>query len=283
MTARRILREPLLHFFALGALLFVVFAILNRDALQAPDEIRVDGARIDALRSQFERVWQRPPAPAELEGLIDSWVREEMLYREGLALGFETEDPVVRRRIVQKVTFMTEALVDETTTDEQLGEWLQQHPDQYRIDPHVSLRQVYFDPARHKSTLEADLAAALAELEADPQANPGDASLLPGTIENRSQSDVERSFGREFAADVFKRPVGQWSGPLRSGFGMHLVRVDEIVPARMPALAEVRDALARDLVATRRKDAADAMYEALRERYTVIMEDTDVPAAAGSP
>jgi hypothetical protein len=283
MTARKILREPLFHFFLLGALLFAVYAVLNRNALDAPDEIRVDGARIEALRTQFERVWQRPPDPAELQGLIDSWVSEEMLYREGLALGFEADDPVVRRRVAQKVTFMTEALVDDTVSDAELADWLQEHPERYRVEPRISLRQVYFDPARHEGALEDDVSAALAELEANVHASPGDVSLLPSTIESRSLSDVVRSFGRGFASEVFELPVGAWSGPVRSGFGVHLVRVEAIVPGRAAELEEIREALARDVIAERRKEAADAFDAALRERYKVIMEDIDVSAAAGNP
>jgi hypothetical protein len=283
MTARKILREPLFHFFLLGALLFAVYAVLNRNALDAPDEIRVDGARIEALRTQFERVWQRPPDPAELQGLIDNWVSEEMRYREGLALGFEADDPVVRRRVAQKVTFMTEALVDDTVSDAELADWLQEHPERYRVEPRISLRQVYFDPARHEGALEDDVSAALAELEANEHASPGDVSLLPSTIESRSLSDVVRSFGRGFASEVFELPVGAWSGPVRSGFGVHLVRVEAIVPGRAAELEEIREALARDVVAERRKEAADAFDAALRERYKVIMEDIDVSAAAGNP
>ena len=251
--------------------------------MQAPDEIRVDGARIEALRTQFERVWQRPPTPAELEGLIDNWVREEMLYREGLALGFEADDPVVRRRIVQKVTFMTEALLDETTTDEQLAEWLQQHPDQYRIDPHISLRQVYFDPARHESALEASLAAALAELEADPQANPATRACF------RARSRTDRKPTSSEASGATSPPrfsscrSAQWSGARRQASACTSCGSTSSCRDVRRRSTKFGTPWRRDLVATRRREAADAMYEALRERYTVVMEDTDVPAAAGAP
>ncbi len=273
MTVGRLLREPLLHFFVLGALLFALFGVFNRDALRAPDEIVVDDQRIAALRAQFERTWQRPPMPAELEGLVDNWVREEMLYREGVALGFETDDPVIRRRVVQKVSFMTEALVDEAVTDEELQKWLAEHPDDYRIEPRISLRQIYFDPARHGDALGSIVEAVRSNLVKDSASPAGDTTLLPERIDDRSRSDVARTFGSEFAAAIFNLPAGEWSGPITSAFGVHLVRVDDMEPPRIPRLDEVRDAVARDLVVERRERAADAFLAALRERYTVVMPD----------
>ncbi len=286
VTVRRFFREPLLHFFVLGAVLFALFGMLNRDALRAPEEIVVDDQRIAALRAQFERTWQRPPTPDELSGLVDNWVREEMLYREGVALGLETDDPVIRRRLVQKVSFMTEALVDEAVTDEELQRWLREHPDDYRIEPRISLRQVYFDPERHDHTLGPTIDAARKLLDKDPAASAGDPTLLPARIDNRSSTDVTRSFGSEFGSAVFALPVGQWSGPVTSAFGVHLVRVDEVWPPREPLLDEVRDALVRDLIAERRQRAAEALLTALRKRYTVVMPDaTDggTTSAGGAP
>ncbi|HEX5789052.1 MAG TPA: peptidylprolyl isomerase [Woeseiaceae bacterium] len=284
---RRLLREPLLHFVVLGAVLFALYSLLNRDALRSPDEIVVNEDRIAALGSQFERVWQRPPTPEELGGLVDNWVREEMLYREGLALGFETDDPVIRRRVVQKVTFMTEALVDEATSETELEHWLAEHPERYRIEPRISFRQVYVDPGRHGDALDAVLEGVRAGLASDPGAADtiaGDTTLLPGSVQDRSRSDVSRTFGEEFTAAVFDLPTAEWSGPIRSGFGLHFVRVAERAPGRQPALADVRADVERDLLAARRDRAQDAFLESLRDRYTVrdTTRDTtgrDVPRA----
>ena len=90
----RLLREPLFHFLLLGMLLFALYGWINRDALRKPDEIIVDQTRVAALASQFQRVWQRPPSRDELRDLIDAWVREEMVYREGIAAGMEVLDKI---------------------------------------------------------------------------------------------------------------------------------------------------------------------------------------------
>ncbi len=278
---RRLIREPLLHFFLVGALLFAGFSALNRDALQAPTDIVVDNERVLGLRAQFERAWQRPPTPAELDGLVDNWVREEMLYREGVALGFELDDPVIRRRVVQKVSFLTEALVDDTVSDSELDAWLARHPDDYRIEPQFTFRQVYFDPRRHGDGLAAVVDTAERALHVDAGAVPGDATLLPGRVERRPLRDVERTFGSEFASRLAELPVASEFVRIRSGFGLHLVRLESRIDGRPAALDDVRQAVLRDVLDDRRRQADEALLESLRERYRVVTTDDAMSVAAG--
>jgi hypothetical protein len=124
MTVRRILREPLLHFLLLGALLFWLYGALNGGAPGAPGEIVVDRARVESLAAQFQRTWQRPPAAEEMQGMIDAWVREEVLYREGMALRLDRDDPVVRRRVAQKLAFMADAQKSVEASEAELQAWL---------------------------------------------------------------------------------------------------------------------------------------------------------------
>ena len=280
MNLRRVLTEPLFHFFMIGLALFALFALLNRDDFSAPNEIVVDSARIESLRSQFERVWKRPPTAGEMQGLIDSWIREEIMYREGLALGFDQEDPVIRRRVAQKVTFMTEAIADAEPDDAELRAWLKENEQRYELDPVVSLRQVYFDPQRRGDELTDDVAAALAALQAGENGDLGDSTLLPSAIEDASLSEIERTFGREFAQSVAWTEPGKWAGPVRSGYGLHLVFVESMEAGRVPELDEVRAAVERDLRSARREEASAAFYEALRERYEIVIDDAVTPVAA---
>ena len=132
----------------LGALLFGFYGWLNRDGFAGPNEIVVSRGQTASLKAQFERVWQRQPTEQELAGLIDNWVREEIFYREALAMGLDRDDPVVRRRLQQKVEFIVDSAIPEAPTAEELQQWLDEHPDAYRIDGKYTLRQVYFDPVR---------------------------------------------------------------------------------------------------------------------------------------
>jgi hypothetical protein len=277
---RRLLGEPLLHFLVFGALLFALYAAVNRDAPGAPDEIVVDRARAENLAAQFERVWQRPPTAEELHGLVDGFVREEVLYREGIALGLDRDDPVVRRRVGQKMSFLADAQAPAEASDTELQAWLDAHEGEYRVEPRTSLRQVYFDPARRGARLDADLAAARGALAAERGAEPGDATLLPATLDSASTSELARGFGEEFAEAVSALPVGGWHGPVASSYGVHLVEVRAREPGRTPALAEVRAAVERDLLRARADETGEAFYRALRQRYTVRIEAAPVTADA---
>ncbi|HEY5802819.1 MAG TPA: peptidylprolyl isomerase [Lysobacter sp.] len=269
---RRLLREPLLHFLVLGALLFALYGWLNRDALRSPDEVVVDRGQVQALVTQFERVWQRQPTSDELRGLVDHWVREEIIFREGVAAGMERDDEVVRRRVIQKMAFMTDGMAADVPSDADLQAWLRQHGDRYRLPPRYTLQQAYFDPGRHGNRLDADIEAATLALKRDPRARVGDPTLLPTTLDDASSDDLARTFGQRFAAEVADMPDGNWAGPIVSGFGLHLVRIDSRTPGRLPQLAEVRAAVERDLLSERSREAADEFYQGLRKRYTVKMK-----------
>jgi hypothetical protein len=265
------LKEPLLHFFALGAVLFVLFGWLNRDAMEAPDEVVVDQARMENLAAQFEQAWQRPPSPEELRGLIDGWVREEIMYREGIALGLDVNDTVVRRRVAQKVEFIADGAMPANPTEEELEEWLVSNMHRYRIEPAYTLEQVYFNPARHGDELRARLSELGPTLGTAATAPDGDATLLPGSLRAARTSEVVRTFGAEFADALADLPAGEWQGPVESVYGLHLVRIEEKVPGREPTLAEVRDAVERDWSAAQSEKLNEAFYQAVKKRYIVRM------------
>jgi PPIC-type PPIASE domain len=273
-TGRRIRREPLLHFFVLGGVLFLLFAWANRSGFQAPDEIVIDSTRIDVLRSQFERVWQRLPTQEELEGLVEDYVREEILYREGIAIGLDRDDPVLRRRVAQKMQFISVGFASSVVTEAELQGWLDNNMDAYRIEPGISFHHVFFDPTRHQDSLSALLAEVRVKLrDGIPSMSLGDSTLLPPSLTETPLPEVRRIFGAQFAESLPDLPVGEWSGPIVSGYGVHFVYVDATTPGRTPALAEVRAAVERDFLADRNQKASDAFYETLRKRYTIMYAD----------
>lgn len=264
-----LLREPLLHFFLLGALLFAVFEWLNRGSPAPTDQIIVDQARITALATGFQRTWQRTPDAAELSALVDNWVREEILYREGIALGLDQDDPVVRTRMALKMNFLADVLLPETTAEQDLQNWLEQHPEDYTLPTRYSFRQVFFDPQHHGDDLDARIADARSQLNGDSQEPAGDATLLPAALENASSAQVSRIFGHAFATALANQPVAAWSNPVETGFGIHLIYLRDRQEGRLPELAEVSSAVSRDLAHTRSEQARDRFYQTLRERYIV--------------
>ena len=279
-TLRRLLREPLVHFLLIGALLFVVFGLRQNPATESPNRIVVDAGQVEQLVAQFQRTWMRPPTPQEVDGLVESLIRDEVYYREALALGLDKDDPVMRRRMRQKLEFIFEDLTAETPTDEQLAAYLAENSDYFRIKPRVSFQQLYLNPDARPDPV-ADARELLVDLEAgaDP-AESGDPSLLPPGMTLASTTEIARTFGREFADELSAMPPGGWAGPVYSGLGVHLVRVTDREEDRLPELAEVRPVVEREWLAKRRQELKDLSYERLRQGYEVIVE---LPGAEGEP
>ena len=209
---------------------------------------------------------------------IDAWVEDELLYREGLSAGLDREDDVVRRRVAQRMASLNEGMAAAVPSDAELQAWLRTHPGAYRIAPRYTLRQVYFDPRRRGAQLQADIEAARTLLSHDEDASPGDATLLPVDVDTMAADDLATLFGSAFVRALDSAPLGEWSGPIASGFGMHLVRLDARTPARLPALAEVREDVERDWLRDRTQRAERAYLAALRKHYTVEM-DADLAQA----
>ena len=280
---QKILREPLLHFLVLGAGLFVLFDLVGTPAEAPKDRIVVSAAKVENLAELFRRTWRRPPTAAELDGLIADHVKEEILYREALALGLETDDIVIRRRLRQKMEFVSEDLAAQAEpSEDELRTFLAEHADRFREPSRVSFAQVYLSPERRGAAARSDAERVLVALDAgrtDPAAS-GDPFLLEQDYVLQTPRDIERLFGERFAAGIAELPVGQWAGPLDSGYGLHVILVRERTPPRLPELDEVRDAVLRDWRAARRDEANRAFYDALRARYEVTVERPDAPAAA---
>ena len=283
-TPARWLREPLVHFLAIGALLFLVFHWRGGGA--GSSRIVITPGQIDSMVAGFARTWQRPPTEAELKGLVDDHVREEIATREAMGMGLDRDDTVIRRRLRQKLEFLAEDTIDAMPpTDAELQAWLAAHPERFRIEPEVAFRQVYVSPDRRGPAAGEEARRILAQLAAAGPAAPieamGDVLMVPSEVERSSRDEVARQFGEEFAEAVLRLEPGRWAGPIRSGYGFHLVLVRERVEGRSPALADIRPIVEREFLSARRTRQLNAMYERLLDRYRVVVEPRAVaPQAA---
>ena len=266
---RSLLREPLVHFLVAGALLFALYAGLTGSDGDRSHRIVVDEERVALLARSFERTWLRPPSAAELRGLVEDHVTEEILYREALALGLDRDDPVVRRRMRQKMEFLNLEVPASEPGEEELRAYLAAHPERFRAPTRLSLEQLFLDPASPRPVSEraAELLGRLSAGEG-PE-GLGDPTLLPRQLEDVTPAELAGSFGPAFAEAVAEAPVGAWSGPWPSAFGAHLVRVAGRAAPGAPELGEVRPALEREWQAERREQATQRFYRSLRERYEV--------------
>jgi len=281
----RLLREPLVHFLAVGALLFVMYGLFSDDRSAASNRIEVTNADVEQLVLIFRKQWQRSPDPLELKRLIDARIREEVLYREALAMRLDENDTIVRRRLAQKVEFLMSDAGGVTEPDDvTLQAYYKKNAERYREPPRLSFSQIYFSTDRRGVQADNDARALLERLRA---ANPpvtqapeeGDPLMLPRTYRDQGTDEIARDFGPSFAQQLGELESGQWRGPITSGYGVHLVYIYSREQARLPPLDQVRNRVVNDWQVDQRQAADARIYEHLRSRYEVTLpaELTDAP------
>jgi PPIC-type PPIASE domain len=282
---QRLIREPLLHFLLLGALIFLVVGRTRSSG--SGENIVVTQRQLESVVVGFSRTWMRPPTQEEMQGLVDDYIREEVFYREAKAMGLDQDDIIVRRRMRQKLEFLSEdqAAKSGPPTERELETYLQNHPDKYREEPSFTYEQVYFNREKRGKSAEAEAKAVLARLNGKNGGSIdvetlGDAFLLPFQFQKSSAGETARLFGEEFEKRLATVEPGSWTGPLESSYGLHLVRVAERAPGATPPLTRVRQSVLSDLLNERRKQELDAQYAKLRARYTIVVEPTEAPKVA---
>jgi hypothetical protein len=283
---KRLTSEPLLHFLLIGAVLFGAYAWRNP---AAPDESKVRQVRLGRddvlwLKENWAKQWQREPTRDELRGLVTEFLKEELLAREAREMGLDQDDVVVRRRLAQKVEFLvqdTSRLLEPTEGD--LRKFYAAHPERFSESPRVSFTQVYFSRQKRKDAA-ADANAALAELSnaghedllaGAPQL--GDRLLLDPDFREVDRQVVAGQFGEKFAAVLFALPAGSWSGPVESGYGLHLVRVLSQIPARQREFAEVRLQVLDRWREQRQQESNRDYFAGLFRKYDVVVDETVRP------
>jgi PPIC-type PPIASE domain len=274
---KRFLKEPLLHFLLLGAAIFVAYSFVSKRSSGEPGKIVITQGQIEHLATGFAKTWQRPPTVEELAGLVRDRVREEVYCREALALGLDKDDTIIRRRLRQKMEFVSDDIAAQTEpSDEELSAYLKAHPDSFRVERQFTFSQVYLNPEKHGENLARDAVQMLAQLNHDGGkidiSALGDSFLLEHRFEAAPASEVAKQFGEKFTAKLGELPPGQWQGPIESGYGAHLVFVSERTEGRLPALADVREAVRREWANARRLEGNEKFYQELLKRYRVTIE-----------
>jgi hypothetical protein len=273
----KLLREPLLHFLLLGAAIFAAYSLLSKRSSEEPGRIVITQGQIANLADGFAKTWQRPPTDQELAGLVRDHVREEIYYREAVALGLDKDDTVIRRRLRQKMEFISDDIAAQTEpTDAELNAYLKAHPARFPVEQRFTFRQVYLNPDKHRANLAGDTAQLLAQLRQSGDkvdlSVVGDAFLLEHDFTAMPSGEVSKQFGEPFAAKLSELSLGQWQGPAESGYGVHLVKISERSEGRLPALADVRDVVRREWDNDRRQEANEKYFQGLSKRYVVSIE-----------
>jgi hypothetical protein len=278
----RLLREPLLQFLALGAMLFALYGFVGKRSAGAPEKIVVSASRVANLGDGFARTWRRPPSEQELQGLIEDYVRDELFYREGRAAGLDRDDVIIRRRVRQKMEFLAEDMSAPEPSDEQLAAYLASNPERFRAEDQITFHQVFLSATRRANTMESDskqVASVLARADGDVTAL-GDPFLLGEEFRGVSPSKLTSIFGEDFSKRIAAMETGRWQGPISSGFGQHFVFIGERISGGSPLLDAVRPAVRREWANSQRLEAERKLYASLRERYEVVVEAPPAKAAS---
>jgi hypothetical protein len=268
-----ILREPLTHFLLFGILIFLVAHAI--EARSQRYTIDVAPADITRIVNSFEQQYGSEPTPTQLRTMIDNYIREEIYLREGLALGLDRNDEIVRRRVAQKYDFLQQDMaVPREPSEAQLQSYYASHRGAFILPERRSFDQVYFSIDQRGDAAGRALAEAALPRLARGEKLAGDEFPGPPVVSNLSLEETGRLFGGNgFAPQVFEVPEGRWTGPLRSGFGWHLVRVNQITPAKPRSFDEARADLRLAWIEADRQARNRTGYEALQRRYTINRAD----------
>ena len=289
---QRLLREPLLHFAVLGALLFGIYGWVNRGrgGVEPSRQIELTLDDVVQLELYFQSQWRRPPTAQELASLAEDRIREEVLYREALAMGLDKDDTIVKRRMAQKMDFLAEDVASaREPTDDELRAWFAKNSEKFAVPGRVSFRHLYFSPDKRGARARGDAEQALAKLIGQPQNASGAAAhadpfMFQDYYGERSDEQLAKEFGPQFAQAVEKLAPGSWQGPIESGYGWHLVFVDASVPGRLPAFEEVEPDVRTGWLAAAKERAREEAYQAMRAKYTVLVPapPAELPAQPAS-
>ncbi len=272
---KKFYKEPLLHFLIIGVLIFTLFSIVNKEEdIVSGNKIVVSTADIQRLSSNWAKKWNRPPTENELQGLVDSYIREEVYYREALALGLDKNDTILRRRLMQKMEFLSNDLAALNKPDEtELNAFFLDNQEKYELPARVSFTHIYFSLDKRGAKVVEDAKSVLSGLDLPRAPELGDSFMMQYDFVKETPFEVERLFGKVFANQLFTLETNTWLGPIESGYGLHLVRISEKIDSSIPELALVIDKVRTDLMFEHRKKTNKEIYERFKERYEIVVED----------
>jgi hypothetical protein len=279
----RLFKEPLIQFLIIGAAIYGAYAMFATPEENFRDTlVHVDSNRINGFISEWEARWSRPPTREEIDGLIQSYIKEDVLYRQAVAMGLNEDDPITRRRMAQKLEFLTSDLAMMIQPAEgELERYFSDNSEAYRAPDRMTFSQVFFDPdSRGNSTLK-DAAEALLELQAagvptEESMQVGDGFMLQSDFVSVTATEAARQMGSGFVEAVVQLEPGSWHGPVLSGYGVHLVYVYSYKKSPPAVFEEVQAAVLENWQLEQREQFNADFLRNLKERYEIVIDE--VPA-----
>ena len=272
-----LLREPLMHFLLIGVALFMVFDQVG-NPVKVDSRIVISQADLDVLASDWLRRTGRPPSPQQVEQQLRQFIREQVLSREAVNLGLDRDDVIIRRRLAQKMQYLFDDLGQvPDPTDADLKVFISNHVERFTLPATLSFRHIFLDPDSRGEAIQAQAQQLLSRLQESSPAidisELGDPTLLPLQFDNQTRLQISNLLGDEFAEQVYGLPDSRWSGPVASGYGLHLVFVHSRTAARIQPLAEVRQSVVRQWQTAKQQELNDLFYQGIQQRYEIILDD----------
>ena len=283
----RLIREPLVQFLLIGVAVFAIYELVASQSEPPRDRIVVTEGRVQQLALVFAKTWQRSPSPQEMRGLIDAYVKEEIYYREAIKLGLDRDDTLIRRRMQQKMEFLSEPSDDRlAASDPTLQSFYDANQADFLIEPEVEFRQILIDSEKDREPAEVRAEQLLRQLRDSSQdvdaSELGDATLLPYATQLSSVTRIGNAFGENFAKKLATLPADEWTGPIESPFGLHLVRITDHRDERLPPLNEIRKAVEQKWRTQERDRFQQDEYDRLRANYEVVSPLNETAAGSGA-
>lgn len=267
----KLIREPVVLFFILGILIFVLYERTTGYIERYNKQIYVSQAQIALLEESYTGTWNRPPAEEELEALINDYIMDEIYYKEAVAMGLDKTDLTVKRRLRQMIELMMDDNAAIYPSEDQLRSYLSANPDKFRQDDRISFRQLHFAPDGGEEA--RNFLSKLQASESAIQSYTGGLLLLPENHVKEMKREIDRSFGTYFTTEIFKMETGRWQGPLESSYGWHLIYISEILQGELPELDEIWDLVEREWSVEKKKEIKEEQYSIMREQYKIIVEE----------
>jgi peptidyl-prolyl cis-trans isomerase C len=285
-SLRKALRESLIHFLVIGLALFAIYGWMNRGRTNNGSyQIVLTLDDLKQLDISFVSQWHRQPTPEEFRGLVESSIRQEVLYREGLAMGLDKDDTIVKRRMAQKMEFLSEdvAGAHEPTTDE-LRDWYSKNSQKFALADRATFRHLFFGFDQRGQHAQVDAVSALAKLAGAPENSAlgksfADPFMFQDYYGDRAPDQLAKEFGPAFATELYKLKPGVWQGPIESGYGWHLIWIESIVPGRVPAFEEVELDVKTAWLADQKAIEWQKAYEKMRAKYEIVAPQPPAEAA----
>jgi len=272
-----LLREPLFHFLLIGAGFFFIFSQMNTGEDKDAPQIIITKAKIETLANAFAKAKGRLPTAEEMKKQLEYDIREQVLYREAMAMGLDKDDMIIRRRLAQKMKYLFNDLsVVSKPSEVELKKFVAEHPSKFMTPATISFAQVYFEPSEHETTLVEDANALLNKLRITTikeSMGLGDRSLLPYDFRNERKTDIDSMFGKKFTEQAFSSATNIWEGPFESAYGVHLIYIHKRTEDHLPPLADIRERAEREWMSLKQYDANEIFYQSLYQRYEIIVDD----------